>query len=69
MADASEYGWMTVAEYMGCSLAENEGNSRKMEHAEKKAAKKVELKKNKNQGVQAMAWKKMLTYLELFISI
>ena len=50
MADASEHGWATVAEYRGSQLADNEGDSRKIEDTEKKAAKKVEMRKKKEEG-------------------
>ena len=45
LADGSQYGWLTVTEYRGSQLAENESDSKKIEDAEKKAAKKIEQKK------------------------
>ena len=45
LADGSPYGWLTVSEYRGSRLAENESDSKRIEDAEKKAARKLELKK------------------------
>ena len=50
MADVSEHGWATVVEYKGSQLADNEGDSRKIEEAEKKAGRKFELRKKKEEG-------------------
>ena len=60
LADGSPYGWLTVSEYRGSQLADNESDGKKIEDAERKAARKIELKKkdaekNKKKGASGEA--------------
>ena len=49
IADGYDHGWATVSEYVGTDLAEDEGDSRRIEDAEKRAARKGEMKKRKDE--------------------
>ena len=41
LADSSDHGWQTVAEYMTNELADNSDDEKRIEHAEKLAEKKA----------------------------
>lgn len=52
LADKSEFGWGTVNEYVSDELASNSDDEKRMERSEKRAEKKVKLKKRSRRSTR-----------------